>query len=132
LNNVLLPLLGVLLSAFLIHLLARDRAKRNTKREAGRKLREELSPELSILCPTRNIYEGTIKQILCASFIRHRQAMIEYGPYLSGKEKSKYTEKCDAYFEQGGSDCLFKKYQTKDGSKTFHKDIESLLEHIET
>lgn len=123
---------GTLLGGFITFRFALALSRIEAQKNSGRRLVEAFSSELSILNPDLEIYPGEIKKILLDARHKHRSAMFEYGFYLTGNEKIRYEEKCNKYFSHVSKDGLFKKYMNENGSKLFHEEVNSLLEHLKT
>ena len=96
-------LLGGLIGSFITHLFASWRDKSKEFREAGRRLREAFAPELAALHPISGDKKARTDTLLTAAFPKHRVAILEFGLYLSGKERKAFAEAWRAYYEVGGS-----------------------------
>lgn len=123
---------GTLAGAFITYRFALILGRKEAKRQAGRRLLDAFSTEMAKLNPNLEIYPGAIKSTLIEAFEKHRKAMIEYGFYLEGAEKTEYEDKCKKYFLMVSPTSIFNDYQNASGCKMFHDDVHEILKHVET
>jgi hypothetical protein len=91
--------LGALIGAWITYWFALKLSVKNARREAGRRLRETFTSELSILDPETGDKNVRASDLLEAALPKHRDAITEFAFYLSDKEKPAYEAAWRAYHE---------------------------------
>jgi len=101
--NPLIAVVFTILGACITYFFALKLAKQNTRREAGRRLREAFAPALAALHPISGDKKARTDTLLTAAFAKHRVAIVEFSFYLSGKKRKAFEEAWRVYYEVGGS-----------------------------
>ena len=101
--NPLTAIVVPILTTCIAYFFASKLAKQNARREAGRHLREAFAPELAVLHPISGDKKAKTNVVLTDAFSRHREAIVKFSLYLSGKERKAFKEVWRAYYEVGGS-----------------------------
>jgi len=123
--------LGALIGASVTYCLALELARRNAKRDAGRRLREAFALELALMHPEHGKKDIKVEQILQDAFPKHSQAVIEFAFHLKDNEKKKFLKTWKEYYMVGGGVRFFDYYMGKDSRQLFTDRVNAILEFTE-
>ena len=107
-------------------------ARRNAKRDAGRRLREAFSEELAEMDPVTGNKGVEVEMLLSSAFPKHYSAVIEFSYYLKGTEKAAFEKAWREYFEVGGSMRFFDYYMGDNPKQLFKERVNAILKFTET
>jgi len=107
-------IVGVLIGALVTYLFSVKLANNNSKREAGRRLREAFVEELALLHPEHKQKDLDVEHILQEAFPKHSRAVTEYSYYLHNQDKQSFEEAWKKYYQVGGSVRFFDYYMSND------------------
>ncbi len=127
-------ILGVLIGVLVTYYFALRLASINSRRDAGRRLREAFAPELAALHPISGKKDINVENLLQEALIRHQTAIIEFQDYLRGAEKIQFEKVWKEYYEVGGSPRFFDYYMDDNGNprQCFQDRVNSILKFTET
>lgn len=98
-----LGLIGVFVGSAITYWGAIRLARRNARREAGRRLREAFYPELAALDPATGLKNGAeVESILREAWPRHHAAVSEFMVHLPPRKRQAFEEAWRQYHEVGG------------------------------
>ena len=115
-------IVGVLIGSLVTYLFSVKLADNNSRREAGRRLREAFAEELALLHPENLQNDLNVGLVLKEAFPKHSRAVIEFSYYLHNSEKQSFQEAWKSYSLIGGSVSLFD-YYMRDNKKTNPREI---------
>lgn len=115
--------LGILLSAFLVHLLYKERKKIAAFYEAAQRFREAFTEEIERLeSGTESIY-----LVLTPGIIhKHHAAMIDFRQFLRDKKRSQFEEEWQEYYDSYTKD----EFSIEMMGQASKEQNELALEHI--
>lgn len=112
-----IALLGVVVGSATTYCGALRLAKRDARREAGRRLREAFYPELAALDPATGSKNGAeVESLLREAWPRHRAAVSEFMIHLPAARRQSFEVAWRKYYERGSGIRFYDYHMT--GSST--------------
>jgi hypothetical protein len=124
-------LLGVLFGSVLTYWCAVKLAKRNGRRDAGRRLREAFMPELAALDPVTGS-KTDVESVLRDAWPRHHAAVSELMFHLSPSKRVALEAAWRQYYEVGGSIRFFDYHFGNSPQDKFKERVGAILKFTET
>jgi hypothetical protein len=124
-------LLGVVFGSVLTYWCAVKLARRNARRDAGRRLREAFLPELAALDPVTGSTTD-VEHLLREAWPRHHAAVAELMFHLSPNKRAALETAWRQYYEVGRSIRFFDYHSGDSPYDKFKERVGAILEFTET
>ncbi len=118
---------GTLVGSFVTYRFALKLASVNSRRDAGRRLREAFAPELAALHPVTGPKDVDVEGLLQASWPKHHSAVSELAFHLPKEQREGLEAAFREYYEVGGSIRFFDYYMGDNPRQKFQERVNAIL-----